>query len=336
MASSSLINALRDAHKTHLTQQLQAPEHWQAMMSQASALLTDVPLGKLVDADSLCQVVDAWLQDALSAQGLQQVVTDVTLAVWDAAERDDATLGELLREEHFEAILEQALQLQTLREKAVHAAMNHPLVSEMVSEMLYTGIKNFLLEENALAKLPGVSSVMKMGRKSVVGKAMGGMEESIRTYLQKNIRVTLKTGEQWLNKQLTNERIEQLARDGYRRVAPLKPADYLALVPKATIGDVIEQGCLIGDESARLDYTRRLVGVGIRAAVDSLSQLPLKTLLENMQITEQRVHAITTPALAKGATVLVEQGVLEPFVEWVVEDFYGSEACKKVVEAVNS
>ena len=70
--------------------------------------------------------------------------------------------------------------------------------------------------------------------------------------------------------------------------------------------------------------------------MDSLSQLPLKTLLENMQISEQRVHAITTPALAKGATVLVEQGVLEPFVEWVVEDFYGSEACKKVVEAVNS
>ena len=36
-----------------------------------------------------------------------------------------------------------------------------------------------------LAKLPGVSSMMKMGRKSVVGKAMGGMEESIRTYLKR-------------------------------------------------------------------------------------------------------------------------------------------------------
>ena len=336
MSSAQLISALRDAHQAHLCAQLQNEEHWQALMAQASGSLGAVPLGKLVDSDSLTTVVDQWLQQALSAQGLQGVVSDVSKAVWEAAEKDPATVGELLSEDHFEAILEQVLKLQTLREKAVHAAMNHPLVSEMVSEMLYTGIKNFLLEENALAKLPGVSSVMKMGRKSMVGKAMGGMEESIRDYLRKNIRVTLKTGEQWLNKQLTNERIEQLARDGYQRVAPLKPADYLKLVPAGTIDEVVNQSCAIGDETARLDYTRQLVSVGIHAAVQSLSDMPLQTLLEGMKISEEQVREITTPALARGATVLIEQGVLEPFIQWVLDDFYQSEACKKAVEAVNS
>ena len=209
--------------------------------------------------------------------------------------------------------------------------MNHPLVSEMVSEMLYTGIKNFLLEENALAKLPGVSSMMKMGRKSVVGKAMGGMEESIRTYLQKNIRVTLKTGEQWLNKQLTNERIQQLARDGYHRVAPLKPANYMKMVPDGAVTEVVAQSCAITDESARLAYTRRLVSVGIQAAVASLMEKPLKSVLEGMQISEERIREIATPALARGASVLVEQGVLEPFIEWVLDDFYQSEACRNII-----
>lgn len=332
MPSNALINALRDAHKVHLTQQLQAPEHWQDLMAQTGHLLTDIPLGNLVDQDSLVKVVDQWLQEALSARGLQDVIRDVSLAVWEAAEQDDATIGELLREEHFEAILEQVLKLQSLREKAIHAAMSHPLVSEMVSEMLYTGIKNFLLEENALAKLPGVSSMMKMGRKSVVGKAMGGMEESIRIYLQKNIRVTLRTGEQWLNKQLTNERIQQLARDSYRRVAPLKPANYMKMVPEGTVAEVVAQSCAITDESARLAYTRGLVSVGIHAAVASLMDKPLKTVLEGMQISEERVREFATPALAQGATVLVEQGILEPFIEWVLDDFYQSEACKKIID----
>ena len=331
MSSNTLVCALRDAHKAHLSQQLQDPEHWQSLMAQASNLLTDIPLGNLVDQDSLVQVVDQWLQEALSARGLQDVINDVSLAVWDAAEQDDATIGELLREEHFEAILEQVLKLQSLREKAIHAAMNHPLVSEMVSEMLYTGIKNFLLEENALAKLPGVSSMMKIGRKSVVGKAMGGMEESIRTYLQKNIRVTLKTGEQWLNKQLTNERIQQLARDGYHRIAPLKPANYMKMVPNGAVTEVVAQSCAITDESARLAYTRRLVSVGIQAAVASLMEKPLKSVLEGMQISEERIREIATPALARGASVLVEQGVLEPFIEWVLDDFYQSEACRNII-----
>ena len=332
MSSNTLVSALRDAHKAHLSQQLQDPEHWQGLMAQASNLLTDIPLGNLVDQDSLVEVVNQWLLEALSARGLQDVINDVSLAVWQAAEQDDATIGELLREEHFETILEQVLKLQSLREKAIHSAMNHPLVSEMVSEMLYTGIKNFLLEENALAKLPGVSSMMKMGRKSVVGKAMGGMEESIRTYLQKNIRVTLKTGEQWLNKQLTNERIQQLARDGYLRVAPLKPANYMKMVPDGAVTEVVAQSCAITDESARLAYTRRLVSVGIQAAVASLMEKPLKSVLEGMQISEERIREIATPALARGASVLVEQGVLEPFIEWVLDDFYQSEACRNIID----
>ncbi len=333
MPANTLVSALRDAHKAHLSQQLQNPEHWQGLMAQASNLLTDIPLGNLVDQDSLVEVVNQWLLEALSARGLQDVINDVSLAVWQAAEQDDATIGELLREEHFETILEQVLKLQSLRERAIHSAMNHPLVSEMVSEMLYTGIKNFLLEENALAKLPGVSSMMKMGRKSVVGKAMGGMEESIRTYLQKNIRVTLKTGEQWLNKQLTNERIQQLARDGYLRVAPLKPANYMKMVPDGAVTEVVAQSCAITDESARLAYTRRLVSVGIQAAVTSLMDKPLKSVLEGMQISEERIREIATPALARGASILVEQGVLEPFIEWVLDDFYQSEACKKILES---
>lgn len=332
MSSSELISALRDAHQAHLNQQLQNPDHWQALMSQASSSLGDTPLGKLVDADSLCQVVEHWVMEANSAQGLQDVIVQTTEAVLKAAEEDDATVGELLSEDHFEAVLEKSLQLKTLREKAIHAGMNHPLVSEMVSEMLYTGIKNFLLEENALAKLPGVSSMMKIGRKSVVGKAMGGMEESIRGYLQKNIRETLKTGEQWLNKQLTNERIEQLARDGYRRVAPLKPATYLSQVPEGTVRELIEQGCQIGDESARLDYTRRLVNVGIRAAIEALSEKSLADILAAMQISEEKIREFAAPALAKGASVLVAQGVLEPFISWSLDDFYQSEACRKIID----
>ncbi|MGB2337768.1 MAG: hypothetical protein ACPH5V_10665, partial [Alcanivorax sp.] len=71
MPSDALISALRDAHKAHLTQRLQAPEHWQGLMAQAGDLLTDIPLGNLVDQDSLVQVVDQWLQEALSARGLQ-------------------------------------------------------------------------------------------------------------------------------------------------------------------------------------------------------------------------------------------------------------------------
>lgn len=333
MSTEQIRIALREAHTQHLLNQLQNEAHWLAMMEAASRSLTDIPVGKLVNAASLTDVVDQWLAQVTAGQGLEPVIQEITLAVWKAAEKDDTPISALFSEQRFEDALEQVLTLQSLREKAIHAAMSHPLVSEMVSEMLYTGIKNFLLEENALAKLPGVSSVMKMGRKSVVGKAMGGMEENIRSYLQKNIRVTLKTGEQWLNKQLTNTRIEQLARDGYQRIAPLKPATYLKQVPHSTVQEIVSQSVVISDESCQLEYTRQLVRVGIESAIAALSAMPLATLLENIQLPEEKFHALFAPAMAKGATVLVEQGALTPFIEWALDDFYQSDAFTAALES---
>ena len=54
-----------------------------------------------------------------------------------------------------------------------------------------------------------------------------------------------------------------------------------------------------------------------------------------MKISEDQVRQITAPALARGAAVLIEQGVLEPFIQWVLDDFYQSEACKAAIEKIN-
>ena len=331
MNAAQLADALKNAHVEHARLRLQEKRYWQQQLDDGVKALGKTPVGALVDPDALAKVVDDWLASVNTAQGLRPVIIAVSEAILEQAGDDPATVGELLNEAHFEAILEQALRLKTLREKAIHACLNHPLVSDMVSEMLYTGIKNFLLEENVLAKLPGVSSMMKLGRKSV-GKAMGGLEDSIRDYLRHNTRATLKTGEQWLNRQLTDQRIAELARDGYRRLAPLKPADVIKTAPKGLAGDVATHACVIADEAARLDYSRRLVAAGIQAAVQSLLEKDLPALLKAMGTTPKKRSQALAPALATGAAVLDQQGVLTPWIEQALGDFYDSDACKDVLE----
>ncbi|MEQ8261833.1 MAG: hypothetical protein RH947_16155 [Alcanivorax sp.] len=331
MNAAQLADALKHAHVEHARLRLQEKNYWQQQLDDGVKALGKTPVGALVDPDALAKVVDDWLANVNTAQGLRPVIVEVSEAILEQAGDDPATVGELLNEAHFEAILEQALRLKTLREKAIHACLNHPLVSDMVSEMLYTGIKNFLLEENVLAKLPGVSSMMKLGRKSV-GKAMGGLEDNIRDYLRHNTRATLKTGEQWLNRQLTDERIAELARDGYQRLAPLKPADIIKTAPKGLAGDIATHACVIGDEAARLDYSRRLVAAGVHAAVRALLEKDLPALLKAMGTTPKKRSQSLAPALATGAAVLDQQGVLTPWLEQAVGDFYDSDACKDVLE----
>ncbi|MCH2558182.1 MAG: hypothetical protein MK005_12875 [Alcanivorax sp.] len=331
MNAADLAGALRAAHVAHARERLQQKAYWQTQLDDGVKALGKTPLGALVDADVLATVVDDWLAQVHTSRGLEPVILQVAEAVRLRAIDEPATVGELLEEHHFEAILAQALRLRSLREKAIHACLNHPLVSDMVSEMLYTGIKNFLLEENALAKLPGVSSMMKLGRKSV-GRAMGGLEEPIRDYLRHNIRATLRTGEQWLNAQLTDQRIAELARDGYRRLAPLRPADALRQAPDDLVARTVPHAVVIADEAARLDYSRALVKAGMLAAVRALLDHDLPGLLKAMGTTPKQRSKVLAPALASGARVLDEQGVLTPWIENALGDFYDSEACRGVLQ----
>lgn len=330
MKRKELAEALQQAHVEHACQRLCAEDYWHDLLDQGAAIIADKPLGTLVDGEVLAQVVDDWLAHVATVEGLQPVIESVAHALLNHARQDPVTFGELLDEAQFEALLEQLLRLRSLRERTIHAVLNHPLISQMVSEMLYTGIKNFLLEENALAKLPGVSSMMKLGRKSV-GRAMGGLEEPIRSYLRQNIRATLKTGEQWLNRELSNDRIAELARDAYGRIAPMKPAALLRDVPDDTLPGLVRQGALLSDHAATLDYSRRLVMEGIRAAIEALMAWSLPALLQAMRTDTAARRDTLAPALAHGAEVLKEQGVLSAWAELALGDFYQSEACLSVL-----
>ncbi|HAB05477.1 MAG TPA: hypothetical protein DCE35_08600, partial [Alcanivorax sp.] len=90
--------------------------------------------------------------------------------------------------------------------------------------------------------------------------------------------------------------------------------------------------CVIADEAARLDYSRRLVAAGIQAAVQSLLEKDLPALLKAMGTTPKKRSQALAPALATGAAVLDQQGVLSPWIEQALGDFYDSDACKDVLE----
>ena len=84
------------------------------------------------------------------------------------------------------------------------------------------------------------------------------------------------------------------------------------------------------DDAARLDYSRRLVAAGIQAAVQSLLEKDLPALLKAMGTTPKKRSQALAPALA--TAVLDQQGVLTPWIEQALGDFYDSDACKDVLE----
>ena len=66
--------------------------------------------------------------------------------------------------------------------------------------------------------------------------------------------------------------------------------------------------------------------------MQSLLEKDLPALLKAMGTTPKKRSQALAPALATGAAVLDQQGVLTPWIEQALGDFYDSDACKNVLE----
>ncbi|MGB3062656.1 MAG: hypothetical protein WBE17_23240, partial [Anaerolineae bacterium] len=129
------------------------------------AWLGHVRLREVVSAD---QVVD-WIgrnviERPISPELVDEIRENV-LFVHEFLTNDDARVASLLPRGVFDQLVDNIIGLEDLRREITHQVISSSVYGVLISNVLYRGIKAFVLTENALAKnIPGASSLLRMGQ----------------------------------------------------------------------------------------------------------------------------------------------------------------------------
>lgn len=329
--------ALLDAHVRHSLNQLTGPALASLVQSEIQTFFTqmgDRPVSQWVDEVT---VRDFLLRNVFAREltpGLRGQLRHLLTQGLASPLHEGAQLETLLNVREVELIIDRALDLEELRREIVHAVLDSPVYSDVLSDLLYHSIKEYLLEENVLTKkVPGMSSLMKIG-KGVVGR-MGGLEETlektIKHYIKQNIRATVELSEQLIEKAFQGPKIREICRDAWGKIKTTQISDATRYIDIKDVEDAEDIANTIWNHVRQTEYAKQLLTEMVHIWFDANGDRPLTLLVQDLGYDADRLCAETLTTITPIAAILLESGYIEQRLRAHLESFYASAAVAEIL-----
>ncbi|MDP2226528.1 MAG: hypothetical protein Q8J78_03515 [Moraxellaceae bacterium] len=321
-------NALLDAHTRHMLARLSS-ELDTLLADETAALCAwagSRPVTAITDEvrvrDFLLRnVFDITPSDAL----LAQIGTLATKALQSPLNKT-TKLEELLNVREYDLIVDRVIELEDLRRQIVRAVMQNPSVTQLISDLVYNGVKNYLMEDGGIAKkVPGMSSLMKMGKGMMerVG-ADDALEGALKSYVKRNTRATMELSERLVEKALETPKLKAVARQFWQQIKGEHLYRVTRFVGKDDVDDVITIGNTLWNHFRQTTYARELLNELVHAWFEQWGEQPIMQVLNDIGLSQERlvveVQQIGQPLVAD----LISSGHLEARIRQHLEVFYSS------------
>ncbi len=325
-----LAQTLLDAHTRQLLQQLSTEQLQQTVPSEITAVISaiaDRPIVTLVDLDALKRLLRQQILQRPAPDLLRQINLDLARHLLALPLQRQTRVADLVASGHIETLIDRLLDLEDLRRDVVNAVLASPVYSDVLSDLLYNGIRDYLLEDNILTKkVPGMSSLMKLGKGMV--NRMGGLEEGIeRTIKQtiaKNLRASLELSEQLIEKACKGPRLRQTLLEAWTKARGLSLDKFTAYVGERELVDTESMLHTFWEDVRQTPYASTLLNAIVDAIAASLAELTLAQTLAQLDLDVAaigtEVLACIEPALAQ----LRQSGHLEQRLRAHLSLFYAS------------
>ena len=173
--------AMRDAHVAYEMSRLTGPGLTESVSEEVESLfawMSTAPLGEVVDTDALVAAVVRAVReipDAETPGGSEEVTRALRAALASSPE----TVADIVSESDAVRWATTLASMDEARDELLTQLTSSGAYSRLVAHVVYYGVKNYLLTENALAKrIPGASSLVRFGQRRLTAAAPG-LEQNV-------------------------------------------------------------------------------------------------------------------------------------------------------------
>jgi hypothetical protein len=340
--TSTLADQLLEAHVRHELNALKGAKLKKFLHQEVDELLeyaNSITLERAVSAEQIMGLIRRVVVSMELDAGIPELAADLATEVLNAPVQRQTRLGDILSREQASAFVEEALELRHQRERVISEIMAHPVYQELVSNVVYHGLVNYLYEDNLITRsVPGVGSMMKFGKK-MANKAVPGLDETferrIKAWLSDSLPSLIARSEQFLHKALSDDELRDTVMAAWVSLEDSTIEDL-----QDGLGDVQLQEFVILGYDFWLHFRQTPYFEGcVQAVVEGLyaryGNQPVMNLLADIGVTRE---VIVTELEAVGlplVDLLRQEGYLEALLRRRLEPFYRSAATKKLLAATD-
>ena len=245
-------------------------------------------------------VIEGPVTDELVAAVKQSVLT-----AYAYLEEDETQVDEILPRELFDQGVDLLIEMEDLRRHITHQLVTSSVYSMLISNVLYHGIKDFLLTENVLArKIPGASSLIKLGQKSLNSAAPqleGNIDKQLIKFINGNLQTTIADSEKFLDQALDAKTMTKLGGEIWDANSEEEMAELTNYVDGDDLETIVHIGHAFWLHYRQTEFFYALVEAVVNDLFERYGERSIPSLLDEVGITEamivREVHAWAGPGI---------------------------------------
>lgn len=288
-------------------------DQWPASVTDevqaAFAWLATIRAGDVLTPETVLAVIDGW--PGPDVAGVQQI--------HEAALQDQTRISDLVQRSDYDRLAGEVMGLGDVQEAAIEQVTTSEVYAELITHVLYHGIKNYVMTESPVAKVPGASAFMKFGQNAMdrgVPKLSKGIDRQLMAFVNANIQDSLRESQNYLTSVVDESAMSEVAGEIWNRNAEVTVSEVAALIPQETAvalaGIALDMWDHLRDTEAFRDQVSRWL--------DDNAERSVADLLADAGVTSDQVVQALDPWLTRA----VEDGYLEARIRARLQPFYES------------
>jgi hypothetical protein len=319
---------LLDAHVTFMVDNLTGEGLGVLLKSEIDLALKNaakITLNEAVTRDMIKATAKTYAVDLELGGAMPELIGDIARNIYAHEIQDKARVKDLLSDHQFNEVLNKVLEMKEARKQLVHEVISNPLYSALASDILYQGIKGYLTQNVMNKNIPGMSSMMKLG-KSMMSLASPGLdksiEEGLKKYIHKNIKSTLAESEHFLLETLDDDKLRDMVQDVWHDVKKQPVGTFRNFVKSEDVEEFFVVGYELWRELRKTEYYSAVINSGIDSFFDKYGDTSLTDLLGEVGLSADQLLAEAMRFAPHVLKVLKKKKILEPLVRRNLERFY--------------
>jgi hypothetical protein len=307
-----------------------APQHLPARVQEEVAALygwlATVKVNEILEPQGVTEwVKSSVLSRPLPPEAVDFVRENIVVAL-ELVQDDQTRIADLLPKEVFDRAVAGIAGQDEMRRQVIHQVVTSSVYSRLIANVLYHGIKTFLVTENGMARaIPGATSLLRLSQ-SALNATVPQMEKNVDrqlvAFIDENIQQTIADSESFLNRSLDDTLLQRVGDELWESLSNETPARLTRSLNKegmAAGGDVLEEAW------AHLRGTQLvedIVDAVVRSFFLRYGRQHAGTVLAQMGLEADLVAQELVPLLAPVLARARESGYLEASIRRWLAPFY--------------
>jgi hypothetical protein len=288
------------------------------------------------DSVTLGEVVDPELAGAAAARAVREVprdevegaVRDALRSLRTAVAGSPEVVGDVISRDDAIRWATEVAAMTDARDELLTQLTSSPAYSRLVAHVVYYGVKSYVLTENVVTKrIPGASSLVRLGQRSLSAAAPGleqNVDRQLIAFVDATIADTVRESRRFIERMLDEATVSESAAEGWAAVADRPVATAADLLGDDDLTTLSDLAWHQWTELRTTPMVERWVTATVSGYVESNADRPVGELLAEVGVTTAWVADWLTPLAVTAMDSAAVRGYAEQRIRARLAAFYES------------